>query len=197
MTNRKRKKKGGACVQELLGFKGFSEYGLHTTNGEFLFYQVAPTNISVLSAVSIESKIKQLMVVLSAICDLELICTDSAECTDENRAYLSERLEQEQNPSVRTIIEKDLSFFGEVQTEMANARQFLFAVRLRNLKPHQVFERCNSMEKIISEQGFDCHRLRKNQIKRFLALYFDVSAVGERMPDTDGGQYFEERKDTK
>ena len=31
----------------------------------------------------------------------------------------------------------------------------------------------------------------KNEIKRFLALYFEASMNGEQMPDTDGEQFFE------
>ena len=88
----KRKKKGHS-VQELIGVKTFTNYGLATDKGELLFYQVAPTNISVLSHVNIEIKIRHLMMVLSSIPDIEITCTDSSECFDDNKAYLNERLE--------------------------------------------------------------------------------------------------------
>ena len=32
--------------------------------------------------------------------------------------------------------------------------------------------------------------MRKQDIKRFLALYFESSMAGEQMPDYDGEQYF-------
>lgn len=60
----KKQKKGGS-VQELLGIKTFTRYGLSTKNGELVFYLVSPTNISVLSHSSIETKIHHLMMVLS------------------------------------------------------------------------------------------------------------------------------------
>lgn len=41
------KKEKGRSVQELLGIKTFTKYGLATTKGELLFYLVSPTNISV------------------------------------------------------------------------------------------------------------------------------------------------------
>ena len=47
------KKKKGRSVQELLGIKTFTKYGLATTKGELLFYLVSPTNISVLSHTNI------------------------------------------------------------------------------------------------------------------------------------------------
>ena len=80
------KKKKGRSVQELLGIKTFTKYGLATTKGELLFYLVSPTNISVLSHTNIEIKIRHLMMVLSALPDIEIICTDSSECFDVNKA---------------------------------------------------------------------------------------------------------------
>lgn len=58
-SNARQKKKNGASVQELLGIKEFTEYGLRTNRGELLFFKVKPTNISVLSQPSVETKIRQ------------------------------------------------------------------------------------------------------------------------------------------
>ena len=62
----------------------------------------------------------------------------------------------------------------------------------RNFKPEQVFEASNRVEKTISEQGFEVHRMKKEEIKRFLAVYFEASMSGETLPDVDGAQFFEE-----
>ena len=186
--NRQKKKKGRS-VQELIGIKTFTRYGLMTNRGELLFYLVAPTNISVLSHANIEIKIYHLMMVLSAIPDLEITCTDSSECFDDNKAYLTDRLKAEQNPKVRKIIKKDIDFLDNIQMEMATARQFMFIARLKNQKDKQSFDSANRIEKVISEQGFEVRRMRKADIKRFLALYFETSMNGEQMPDIDGEQF--------
>ena len=183
------KKKKGRSVQDLVGIKTFTRYGLMTNKGELLFYLVAPTNISVLSRTNIEIKIHHLMMVLSAIPDLEITCTDSSECFDDNKAYLNDRLKAEQNPKVRKIIKKDIDFLDNIQMEMATARQFLFIARLKNQKDKQSFDAANRIEKVISEQGFEVRRMRKADIKRFLALYFEASMNGEQMPDIDGEQF--------
>lgn len=162
-----------------------------TQKGELLFYLVSPTNISVLSYVNIEIKIRHLMMVLSSLPDIEITCTDSSECFDDNKAYLHERLEYEQNPKVRKLIKKDIEFLDNVQVEMATARQFLFTARIKASKDKQVFDTANRVEKIISEQGFEVRRMRKADIKRFLALYFEASMNGEQMPDIDGEQFYE------
>ncbi len=73
---------------------------------------------------------------------------------------------------------------------MATARQFAFIIRCKSMKPEQVFAEMNRVEKAISDQGFDVRRMKKEDIKRFLAIYFDASFAGDQMPDIDGLQYF-------
>lgn len=192
----KKNKKKGVSLQTLLGIKSFTNYGLSTSKGELLFYHVVPTNISVLSSANIKIKIRHLMQVLSAVPNIELVCTDSSECFDDNKGYLKRRLNEENNIKVKKIIANDVEFLDQIQLEMATARQFLFIVRCKNLKPAQVFQQANRIEKIISEQGFETHRMSKNEIKRFLALYFEASMNGEVMPDVDGEQYFDLSKTT-
>ena len=192
---KQQKKKKGRSVQDLVGIKTFTRYGLATNKGELLFYLVAPTNISVLSRTNIEIKIHHLMMVLSAIPDIEITCTDSSECFDDNKAYLNDRLKAEQNPKVRKIIKKDIDFLDNIQMEMATARQFMFIARLKNQKDKQSFDSANRIEKVISEQGFEVRRMRKADIKRFLALCFEASMNGEQMPDIDGEQFYELNKE--
>lgn len=187
----RQKKKKGRSTQELIGIKTFTKYGLETAKGELLFYLVSPTNISVLSHTNIEIKIRHLMMVLSAIPNVEITCTDSCECFDDNKSYLQMRLLEEQNPKVRKILKKDVEMLDHVQAEMVTARQFLFIMRCKGMKPEQIFQTANRTEKVISEQGFEVQRMKKAEIKRFLAIYFEASMNGDQMPDTDGEQFYE------
>lgn len=195
MAKIKQKRKKGSSVQDLIGIKTFTKYGLKTNKGELFFYLVAPTNISVLSHTNIEIKVRHLMMVLSALPDIEIACTDSSECFDDNKAYLQMRLEEEQNSKVKKMLKKDIEFLDQIQVEMATARQFLFVARCKAKKAEQVFQTANRVEKVISEQGFEVSRMKKEDIKRFLALYFDASLNGEQMPDVDGEQFFEVDED--
>ena len=184
-------KRKGRSVQQLLGIQTFTKYGLLTDNGELLFYRVAPTNISVLSAANIEIKIRHLQMLLSAIPDLEIICTDSCECFDDNKAYLHRRAMAESNPEVRGLLLKDKEMLTSMQAEMSNARQFVLVKRCKGMKPEQVFVVMNRVLKSVSEQGFESQRMDKADIKRLIAIYFGASMDGDLMPDTDGGQFFE------
>ena len=186
------KKKKGRSVQQLLGIQTFTKYGLMTDNGELLFYRVAPTNISVLSAANIEIKIRHQQMVLSAIPDIEIICTDSCECFDDNKEYLHRRAMEENNPDVRGLLLKDREMLTSMQAEMSTARQFVMVKRCRGMKPEQVFVAMNRVLKSVAEQGFEVQRMSKPDIKRLVAIYFGASMDGDLMPDNDGSQYFEE-----
>lgn len=191
MITAKQKHGKGRSVQELIGIRTFTKYGLMTGRGELLFFRVAPTNISVLSHANIEVKIRHLMMVLSALPDIEIVCTDSSECFDDNKAYLTDRIEAEDNGRVKRLIKKDIDFLDAIQVEMATARQFFFVARLKGQKEKQVFETANRIESKIAGEGFEVHRLKKPEIKRILALYFEASMQGEAMPDIDGEQFYE------
>ena len=187
----KKKKWRRFSVQDLIGAKNFTRYGVLTAWGEVVMYQVAPTNISVLSTANIEAKIHSLAVLFSTVPNLGIICSDSSECFDANKSYLQARLETETNPCVRILLKKDIEFLDSIQVEMATARQFFFVARFKNLKASQVFSESTQIEKSIAAQGFEVKRMRKPDIKRFLALYFDAYMNGELMPDYDGEPYLE------
>ena len=133
MKKEQRKRKGHS-IQDLIGIKAFTKYGLSVGRHELLFYSVAPTNISVLSRANTEIKIRHLMMVLSAIPDIIITCTDSAEQFDDNKNYMTERLSKERNSKVQKVIKKDLEFLDNIQMEMATARQFLFTACIKGNK---------------------------------------------------------------
>ena len=187
----KKQKRRKSSVQEFIGAKYFTKYGLLTQKGELLFYLVNPTNISVLSPTNIEIKIRHLQMVLSAIPDIEIICTDSCECFDDNKAYLYRRALEENNPDVRGLLLKDREMLTSMQAEMSTARQFVMVKRCRGMKPEQVFVAMNRVLKSVAEQGFEVQRMSKADIKRLVAIYFGASMDGDLMPDSDGSQFFE------
>lgn len=192
MKDNKKKKKNS--VQELIGIDTFSKRGLKTRNGELVFFSISPTNISVLSKENIQTKIWHLMMVLSAQPDIEITCLDSCERFDDNKSFMVERLEEEVNPRVRQCLERDIEYLDNIQIEMSTARQFMFVVRFKREKDEQIFTQINRVEKAIAEPGFEVKRMRKDDIKRFLAIYFGASMQGELIPDMDGKDCFDEEK---
>lgn len=176
-------------TQQLLGIRSFSHYGLRTDKGELLIYTVAPTNISVLSDNAIYNRVTGYARLLDAFPGMEVSITDVTERFDTNKAFLLNRLRVEENPYVRRLLERDIAFLDTIQVEMATTRAFMLIVRANTRKEAEVFRLASKVERAISAHGFRCHRLRKSEIKRMLALYLDACMEGDRLPDTEGGQY--------
>lgn len=182
-----RMKKGNLSTKDMLGVKSFSRNGIQTNgHGEVVYFTVKPTNISVLSRVAVGIKIKHLMQLLSAQPDIEIICLDARENFDDNKLYLDARLEDETNPRIRDLLERDKVFLDEIQVQMSTAREFMFAVRLRNESDEQSFANLNRIEKSINEQGFDCVRVEKDDVKRVLSRYFGINTDEKQLDDHDG-----------
>ena len=190
----KQKKKKGHSIQQLLGIRRFTKNGIRVGKDELYLYAINPTNISVLSAINIEGKIRHMMMLLSAIPDIEISCTDSSECFDENKLYLRSRLEKERNPFICKLIKRDMDFLDSVQTDISTARQFMLIVRIKGGKTDKQASSAD-IERKLREEGFDFRHLKKHDIKRILAIYFDASLYGEQMPDVDGAQFLEVKDD--
>ena len=180
-------KKGNISTQELLGVKSFSRNGIQTDgHGELVYFMITPTNISVLSRVSIGQKVHHLMQLLSAQPDIEIVCTDARENFDDNKLYLDDRAENEPNKKVRDLLLRDKAFLDDIQLQMSTAREFLFVVWLCNESDEQSFANLNRIEKLINEQGFDCKRAERDDVKRILSRYFGVGQMDAPIDDTDG-----------
>ena len=191
MNKQKKKKRGKKSVQNLLGLQGFTTYGLKTTGGELVYFAIQPTNISVLSHVNIEIKIRHLLMVLTALPHLEVACLDSAQRFDDNQQFMESRIRQEDNPKVRYALAQDREFLDSIQLEMSTARQFILGLRFKNEKDAQVFTAINRAEKAITDRGFEVRRLGKEDVKRMLALYFESTMNGDRIPDVEGSENFD------
>lgn len=189
---KRKKKRKGRSVQEMMGITAFTKYGLETDRGELLFFLVAPTNISVLSSANIEAKINRLKMLLSVVPDMEIVCSDSCERFDDNKSYLSKRAKEEASPQIKSLLLLDRDMLTDLQAEMSTARQFVLVKRYYGLKSSVVFHEANEIQKKIAEAGFEVRRMKKPEIKRFLAIYFGASMDGDQMPDVDGGQYVKE-----
>ena len=180
-------KKGNLSTQAMLGVKSLTRNGIQTNgHGEIVYFLVKPTNISVLSRASVGVKVRQLMQLLTVQPDIEILCLDARENFDDNKLYLDARLEDETNALIRELLERDKVFLDEIQVLMSTAREFLFAVRMRNESDEQSFSTLNRIEKSINEQGFDCTRAEKDDVKRILSRYFGINTDETQLDDHDG-----------
>lgn len=190
--SRKEKKaeKQKQFTRQLINTKVVTDRSLVTYRGdELVYFIIKPTNISVLSESSISARIYALMTVLKGMAELEFLCLNSRENFEDNKRFLKSRIEQENNPAVRRLLEHDLTHLDRIQVQMATAREFLVIIRLRNEKESEVFPYLNRIEKTLREQGFSTKRAGSEDIKRMLAIYFEQNVTTEKFEDFDGERW--------
>jgi hypothetical protein len=177
-------------TRQLINTKAITDYSLQTyRNDELVYFIVHPTNISVLSEESLSARIYALMTVLKGIAELEFICLNSRENFEGNKQFLRTRLEKEQNPAIRALLEADLNHLDRIQMQMATAREFLVVLRLRNEKQGEIYSYLNRIEKTLREQGFSAKRADSEDIKCLLAVYFEQNVTSEKFEDFDGERW--------
>ena len=130
-----------------------------------------------------------LMNVLKGVAEIEMLCLNSREDFEENKGFLRRRAEEERNPAIRQLLERDQNFLDRIQVQMATAREFLILIRLRNQKGKDVFSYLDRIEKSLKEQGFDSRRADEEDIKRILAVYYEQNVTSEKFEDFDGARW--------
>ena len=181
----KKEAKQRASTRQLIGAKAVTDYSLVTYGqGELVYFIVKPSNISVLSEASIGARIYALMTVLKGVAEIEMLCLNSRESFENNKQFLKMRMEQEDNPVIRKLLEKDQNHLDRIQVQMATAREFLILIRLKDEKESEVFPYLSRIEK-----GFSVKRADKEDIKRLLAVYYEQNVTTEKFEDFDGERW--------
>jgi hypothetical protein len=176
--------------RQLIGVKEIADYCLRTgSHGDLVYFIVKPSNISVLSEASVGARIYALMTVLKGMTEIEMLCLNSRENFEDNKRFLRDRAEQEENPAVRKLLQADQTFLDRIQVQMATAREFLILIRLRDEKEKDVFPYLNRIEKTLREQDFSVKRADSEDIRRILAVYFEQNVTSEKFEDFDGERW--------
>ena len=156
---------------------------------DLVYFMIRPTNLSVLSDSSVGARVYALMNVLKGVAEIEMLCLNSRENFEENKSFLRKRAEEERNPVVRKLLERDQNFLDRIQVQMATAREFLIIIRLHNEKGNEVFSYLDRIEKSLKEQGFSASRAGSEDIKRIMAVYYEQNVTSERFEDFDGERW--------
>ena len=189
-TVEKREANTQTSTRQLIGAKEITDYSLVTYNqGELVYFIVKPSNISVLSEANIGARIYALMTVLKGVAEIEMLCLNSRESFEDNKRFLKMRMEQEDNPVIRKLLEKDQTHLDRIQVQMATAREFLIMIRLKDEKESEVLPYLSRIEKSLKEQGFSVRRADKEDIKRLLAVYYEQNVTTEKFEDFDGQRW--------
>lgn len=177
-------------TRQLIGLKAITDYSLVTYDkSNLVFFIIKPSNVSVLSEASLSARIYGLMTVLKGIAEIEMLCLNSRENFEDNKHFLRGRMEQEDNPVVRKLLQADLNFLDRIQLQMATAREFLIIIRLKDEKESEIFPYLGRIEKTLREQGFTVKRAGEDDIKRITAVYFEQNVTTEKFESFDGERW--------
>ena len=184
-----RKKKQKKATKALIGIETVTSYSVKRQEDELVYFLVKPINISVLSESSVAYKIQSLTNVLKSMGELELVCLRSKENFDSNKEFIQKRINEEENPILRKLLEQDAQNLDKMQVQMATAREFMLVVRLKSEKESELFPYLSRIEKSIKDQGFTVKRACKADYMRILSVYFEQNVTSDSFDDYDGERW--------
>ncbi len=193
-VKRRRKQKRG--TRSLLNIKTLHDEYIETEHEEQIYYlSVQPPNLSVMSSEMIESKVYALTHVLKSIGVLEILVMNSRDNFEQNKLFIQNKLDQETQPNVRKCLTHDLRHLDEIQIRTATSRLFLFAIRIKKDDNSVIVNHLNRIEKNLKMQGFQIKRLKKQQLKAMLAVYYEQNVTTEVFEKIDGERWIGDETD--
>lgn len=187
--SRKKKSEGNQSTRQLMGIEAIRDYCIATRMGDLVFFIIKPTNISVLPDAGVTARIYALLNVVKGLAEIEMLALNSKESFEDNKRFYSNRMETEELPALRRLLEQDSSHLDRIQALMASAREFYIIVRLRNEKESEIFPYLSRIEKTIKDNGFSVSRAGEQELKRMLGIYFEQDVTTEQYEDYDGDRW--------
>lgn len=187
--SRKKKNEGNQSTRQLMGIESIKDHCIATRMGDLVFFIIKPTNISVLPDSGVTARIYALLNVVKGLAEIEMLALNSRESFEDNKRFYASRMEAEELPALRRLLEQDSSHLDRIQALMASAREFYIIVRLRNEKESEIFPYLSRIEKTIKDNGFSVSRAGEQELKRMLGIYFEQDVTTEQYEDYDGDRW--------
>ena len=159
--NRKQKKdlRRHLSTRQLMGIDQLTEHGLKTAKGELVFYLLSPDNLSVLSSDGVRNRVRALTDLLRGLDAAELLALDSRESFQSNKNYYQTRLEQEEVPTIREMLRRNMAHLDGIQSTTASAREFVLVHRIDSKGQEKHVTQKFLTGKTLGENGSDLDRM--------------------------------------
>ena len=166
--NRKQKKelRQRQSTRQLMGIVRVTPHGIVTDSGERVFFLIQPDNLSVLSPEVIRGRVR----------------------FQRNKEYYLRRLEEETEPAVRELLERDMAHLDAIQFSSASSRKFVLVLPLDE-KAGADESALRQLEKAICDHGLRVRLAEEQDVKRLLAIYYRQDLTTEVFRDFDGEEY--------
>lgn len=187
--SRKKKIEGNRSTRQLMGIDSIKDHCIATRMGDLVFFIIKPTNISVLPDSGVTARIYALLNVVKGLAEIEMLALNSKESFEDNKRFYASRMEAEELPALRRLLEQDSGHLDRIQALMASAREFYIIVRLRNEKESEVLPYLSRIEQTIKDNGFSVSRAGEQELKRMLGIYFEQYVTTEQHEEYDGDRW--------
>ena len=177
-------------TRQLLGISSISPKGIERNDGEIIiYYQIQPTNLSVLSSEIIKNKVYELLDLIRENKQLEITCLDSRESFKENKIFLKQRINAETNPKLKELLKEDLVAIENESLDTNGKRTFLIGLRfisgqLKDLD--SILARFNSLS---LSNGLQLHQLSQQETMTLMAVWFKQDVTTETFESMDGRRF--------
>lgn len=178
--------KNKKSTRQLVGIENITPGSIQTGTEELFFYLVQPNNLNVLSEQGVRGRVTALLNILKSMAEVELLALDTRESFQDNRDFYRQRVEREENPTIRALLAQDCQHLDGVQTSMAASREFCFVLRQRKTDE---MPRLATVEQRLRDSGFESHRAEGQELLELLAIYFEQDVTHEKFDLIDGARW--------
>lgn len=172
-------------TRQLMGIQKLLPHGVTVPGGCLVFFLIRPDNLSVLSSDGIRQRVMALSNLFRAEEQVELLALDSRVSFQQNQAYYQARLEEESNPKIRELLQRDTAYLDEIQASSASSREFVLVLHMEEQAALDE-SGLRQKEKALGDHGISVRLADEPDVKRLLASYYLHDADPESLEDVDG-----------
>lgn len=188
----KKEHKRGQSTRQLMGLEEVTDYSLKTANGEMVYFIVKPDNLSVLSNEGVRGRVMALSNLLRGTESVRILALNSRESFTRNKDWYAERIQQEELPALRELLQQDFQHLDDIQATTASTREFAFLFQIEKRSGEDARSQIARLEKSLRDQSFRVRRATEQDIKRILAIYYQQDVTTEYFDNIDGERWVSE-----
>ncbi len=188
----KKEHKRGQSTRQLMGLEEVTDYSLKTANGEMVYFIVKPDNLSVLSNEGVRGRVMALSNLLRGTESVRILALNSRESFTRNKDWYAERIQQEELPALRELLQQDSQHLDDIQAATASTREFAFLFQIEKRSGEDARSQIARLEKSLRDQSFRVRRATEQDIKRILAIYYQQDVTTEYFDNIDGERWVSE-----
>lgn len=177
--------KAKKTVQEFLDIQRIENNIIFGSERSKYYIRLTPKNINILTDEFLLNEIYQLKSVCNITQNIEFLVVDKVERLEDNRNYIEELLNKSDDDIYRTLLEKDLEYFKELETSKSSSREFYFIIPFKNADFKKLQQQFIKVEQVLENRGFTILECNEDILKNMLQVYLERNFSGEVVKDFD------------